>query len=216
MIDLLLSETNRSKYYLKYILNNRIKINQIVYYSKKKKDLYKLIQEKKLLNKTLHVKSNSINTNIIDNIFSNKKKKYKIIYSGYSGEMVKSNILLKNNLYHFHSGDLPLFKGSTTIFYTVAMKKKIIVTCIKLNKGIDEGEILYKKKFNIPKNKNSLNSYFDDKIRAETMIDFLKKGKKNYKKKIKTKHINTYYVAHPLIRGFALHKEKLNKLYLKI
>ena len=159
MIDLLLAETNRSKYYLKYILNNKIKINQIVYYSKEKKDLYKLIKGKKLLTKTFYVKSNTINTNIIDKFFSKKNKKYKIIYSGYSGELIKSNILLKKNLYHFHPGDLPLFKGSTTIFYAMAMKKKITVSCIKLNKGIDEGRIFYKKSFVNPKNKYTLNSY---------------------------------------------------------
>ena len=82
-----------------------------------------------------------------------------------------------------------------------------------MSKGIDEGEIFYKKKFNLPKNKNTLNSFFDDKIRAETMIEFLKKGKKTYKNKVKSKHIDTYYIAHPLIRGIALHKEKLKRLY---
>ena len=213
MIDLLLSETNRSKYYLNNILKNKIKINQIVYYSKKKKKLYKLIQNKNLIDKTIHVKSNTINTRNIENIFINKKKNFIIIYSGYSGEKVKSNILLKKNLIHFHSGDLPSFKGSTTIFYSVAMKKKITVTCIKMNKKIDEGKILYKKKFSPPKNLNTLNTYFDDKVRAETMIQFLKKGKKNYINKKKLRTFDTYYIAHPVIRGIALHKEKLKKIY---
>ena len=47
-----------------------------------------------------------------------------------------------------------------------------------MNKKIDEGRILYKKKFNPPKDLNTLNTSFDDKIRAETMIQFLKREKK--------------------------------------
>lgn len=215
MIDLLLAETNRSEFYLKYILKNKININKIIYFSKKKKNVFSLIKLKKLVNKTIFVKSNTVNTKIIDNIYKRKKENYEIIYSGYSGEMVKSNVLLKKKLLHFHPGNLPLFKGSTTIFFSVAMKKKITVTGFKMSKGIDEGEIFYKKSFEVPKFKSTLNTYYDDKIRAETMIEYLKKGKKSYKKILKSKYFNTYYIAHPLIRGIVLHKKKLKKLYSK-
>ncbi len=213
MIDLLLSETNRSKFYLNYISKNKITINKIIYYSKKKNTVFKLIKKKKLNNKTYFFKTNSINSNIISKFFINKKNKIPIIYSGYSGEIIKNKILLKANLIHCHPGDLPMFKGSTTIFYSAIIKKKITVTCFKMNKDIDEGKILYKKNFKIPKNKNILNSVYDDKIRAETMIEYLKKGKKIYKKMNKLNNFDTYYVAHPLIRGIVIHKEKIRSIY---
>ena len=215
MINLILSETNRSRFYLNYILKNKIFINQIIYFSKEKKKLFKIIEKKKLNKKLYHIKTNSINSKKIEKFFFKKKINKPLIYSGYPGEIIKNNFLLKKNLIHFHSGDLPFFRGSTTIFYSILMKKKITVTCFKMKKGIDEGEILYKKRFNIPKNKKTLNSSYDDKIRAETMIDFLKYGKKNYKNTVKSKYFDTYYVAHPLIRGMVIHKEKFKKLYSK-
>jgi len=215
LIVLILSETNRSRFYLNYILKYKIFIDQIIYFTKEKKKLFKIIEKKKLNKKTYHIKTNTINSKKIEKFFLKNKIKKPLIYSGYPGEIIQNDFLLKKNLIHFHSGDLPLFKGSTTIFYSILMKKKITVTCFKMKKGIDEGKILYKKRFNIPKNKKTLNSSYDDKIRAETMIEFLKNGKKNYKNTIKSKYFDTYYVAHPLIRGIAIHKEKFKKIYSK-
>ena len=174
MIDLLLSETRRSKYYLNYMLKNKVLIDSIFYYSKKTGEVIRLIKENNLTNKTYTFRTNSVNSSKIIKLLN--KKKNKTIYSGYPGEIVKNKILLKKNLIHCHPGDLPMFKGSTTIFYSAIIKKKITVTCFKIKNKIDEGEILYKKNLRF-KNKVSLNSTYDDKIRAETIIEFLKKEK---------------------------------------
>ena len=45
------------------------------------------------------------------------------------------------------------------------------------------------------------------------MIEFLKKGKKKYEIKNKSKKFSVYYIAHPIIRGIAIHKKKLKQLY---
>ena len=47
----------------------------------------------------------------------------------------------------------------------------------------------------------------------EIKKNVLKKGKKNYINKKKLRTFDTYYIAHPVIRGIALHKEKLKKIY---
>ena len=70
------------------------------------------------------------NTSIIDNPFVlkllKKIKLKKIIYSGYPSYVIKNKNLLKQKiLIHTHSGKLPEFRGSTTIFYSILLKKKI-------------------------------------------------------------------------------------------
>ena len=213
MINLLLSESKRSEIYLNYIQKYNIKIFKIIYYSKNKQNLYKTIERKNLLKKTLFVRSNTINSPLIEKAILQISDDIPTIFSGYSGEIIKNKIVLKINLIHFHPGDLPSYKGSTTIFYSLILEKKITVTCFRMTGKIDEGEILYKKNFKKPNKLNQINHLYDHRIRAETMIEFLKNGKKKYKVKNKSKKFSIYYIAHPIIRGIIIHKKKLKQLY---
>ena len=213
MINLLLSESKRSEIYLKHIQKHNIKISNIVYFAKNKNFLYKIIERKNLLKKTLFVRSNTVNSFLVEKALLQINHNIPTIFSGYSGEIIKNENILKMNLIHFHPGDLPSYKGSTTVFYSLILEKKITVTCFKMTGTIDEGEILYKKNFKKPLKLNQINSSFDHKIRAETMIEFLKKGKKKYKVENISKIFSVYYIAHPIIRGIAIHKNKLKQFY---
>ncbi len=207
MINLILSETSRSLIYLDKIIKNRIKINKIILYSKKFGEVYKLIKKQKLENLLIYCKSNDVNSGIINKSLKLKKKNINII-STYPGEIVNNSSLLKKKLLHCHPGDLPKFKGSTTIYYSILLKKKICVTIFIMNKSIDRGEILYKKYFDNPKNLKKIESSFDNKIRALTLIDFLK-NKKNINYSAIDDKFLTYYIAHPIIRQLVLNKKKL-------
>ena len=213
MINLLLSESKRSEVYLKHIQKHNIEISKIVYFSKNKQNVYKIIESKNLLKKTLFIRSNTVNSSLVEEAISQIKENIPTIFSGYSGEIIKNENILKKNLIHFHPGDLPYYKGSTTVFYSLILEKKITVTCFKMTSNIDEGEILYKKNFKKPAKLNQINSLYDHEIRAETMIEFLKKGKKKYKINNKSKNFSIYYIAHPIIRGIAIHKKKVKQLY---
>ena len=135
------------------------------------------------------------------------KSKFNII-STYSGEIVKNSLLLKNKLLHCHPGELPMFKGSTTIYYSILLKKRICVTIFEMNKSIDKGKIIYKKYFDKPKNLISIEKNFDNKIRTMTLIEYLKKEKKTKFKKTRDKFLE-YYIAHPLIRKIVIDKNNL-------
>ncbi len=125
MINLILSETSRSLIYLKKIIQNKIKINKIILYSEKFGKVFKFIKKKKLDNLLFYNKSNDINSNFISNHLKSDKTKINII-STYSGEIVNNSSLLKKKLLHCHPGDLPCFKGSTTIYYSIILKKKYV------------------------------------------------------------------------------------------
>lgn len=208
MITLVLSDNDRSFLYLKKIIENKIKFRRIILYSRKYGSVYKLIMNKKLRNYLIFLKTNNVNSKILEQKFILNKSKINII-STYPGEIIKSPLLLKSKLLHCHTGDLPMFKGSTTIYYTLILKKKICVTLFEVNKKIDCGRILYKKYFSNPKNLREIEKNFDNKIRAITLVEYLK-SKKNFKYPQSKKIFLPYYIAHPLIRQIVL-----NKSYLK-
>ena len=87
---------------------------------------------------------------------------------------------------HSHTGKLPKYKGSTTIYYSLIKEKKIYCTTFIMNSQIDKGTILLIKKYPILKNYKNIDKY-DNKIRAKnilvTLNNFykLKKNKKKYK-----------------------------------
>ena len=208
MITLVLSDTDRSFLYLKKIIENKIKFKRIILYSKKYGSVYKLIVNQKLRSNLIFLKTNNVNSKILEQKFILNKSKINII-STYPGEIIKSPVLLKGKLLHCHPGDIPMFKGSTTIYYTLILKKKICVTIFEVNKKIDSGKILYKKYFKIPKKLREIEKSFDNKIRAITLVEYLK-SKKNFKYPRSKKLFLPYYIAHPLIRQIIL-----NKNYLK-
>jgi methionyl-tRNA formyltransferase len=207
VINLILSETSRSFIYLKEIIKHEIKINKIILYSKKKGQVFKLIKKKRLNKVLIYYKSNNINSKHV----SKRLKSETIInvISVYPGEIVKNYSLLKKKLLHCHPGDLPFFKGSTTIYYSIILKKKLCVTIILINRIIDDGKIIYKKYFNYPKRNKKIEKNFDDKIRSITLIEYLKNKKKI---KYSTSSVTTlpYYIAHPIIRQLVLDKKKIN------
>ena len=90
-----------------------------------------------------------------------------------AGEIIKfKNLLNKKRLVHFHPGNLPYFKGSTVLYYTL-LKKKIFCTCFILSKEVDTGKILFK--FKTPKFQNELDiEQYDNYLRSKTMIKYIK------------------------------------------
>lgn len=210
MINLIFSETKRSNYYLKEILKKNIKINKILLYSKNRGSTYKLIKQNALGENLIYVATNDINSQSILKKANIKKNEVNII-SAYPGEIIKNKNLIKLNLIHCHPGDLPKFKGSTTIYYSLILNKNVCVSVFVMNKRIDEGKILYKKFFRKPKKISEIENNFDHQIRAKTLVEYLKK--KKLKKKYKTiKNNFHYYIAHPLIRQLVLNKHYLKKL----
>lgn len=207
MITLVLSESSRSLIYLKQIIKHKINFKKIILYSKYKKNVYKFIRKKELTNYCIFLKTNSINSSIIERTLRSNKSKLNII-SAYSGEIINNPKIFKYKLLHCHPGNLPMFQGSTTIYYTIIQKKKICVTLFEITKKIDSGKILYKKYFKIPENLISIERDFDNMIRALTLIEFLrcKLKRKYYQTK---KNYLPYYIAHPLIRQIVINKDYL-------
>jgi folate-dependent phosphoribosylglycinamide formyltransferase PurN len=201
---LIISNTNRSKTYIKLLVKNSLYPKEIFFYSKKRNKFFlKFFLKKKL--KYCYFKTENINNpHFIKIILKSKLKN--LIYSGYSGQIINSDLLKKKNLIHCHPGKLPNYRGSTTIFYSLINERAIACSVFRMTKKIDMGKIYYIKNFIPPKNLNKINNEFDDYIRAATIISFLKKNKKIIKNK---KYFNVYYIAHTVIRRIALNYKSL-------
>ena len=210
MINLILSDTKRSLEYLKRIINHKFRIDKIILYSKKKGKVHKFLKTKKVEKLLINCKTNDINSSLIEKKSNFYKSKFNII-STYPGEIVKNKFLLSKNLLHCHPGDLPSFKGSTTIYYSILSKKKICVTIFMMSNKVDEGKILYKKYFPYPKNLNHIEKNFDNKIRALTLVEYISSKKVKKYKNSRHKFL-PYYIAHPIIRQIVLNKKKIHSI----
>jgi len=213
---LIFANTPRSFAYFYYLKKNNLLPKYLIYLDDQKKthlvNNYKYFKgfniEKEC--EKFKISFSKFNTSLIDNPFVlkflKKIKLKKIIYSGYPGCIIKNKDLLRQKiLIHTHSGKLPEFRGSTTIFYSILLKKKIFCTTFQMSANIDSGKILFVKEYPIPKKRMEINNIYDEFIRAQNLVSYLKSKKKTFKMK-KNKYVS-YFISHPIIRYLALTKK---------
>tara|TARA_Y100000816_G_scaffold251164_2_gene201484 strand:+ start:429 stop:1118 length:690 start_codon:yes stop_codon:yes gene_type:complete len=215
--SLIISSNQRSIIYLKILKKNYLLPKKIIFLKNRKEKMfnkkiltflykYRTKVDLKIFNTT---QINSIN---ISNYLKNLKSKLFLVslYSGKKG-IIKDKTLLKKKFFlHSHSGKLPEYKGSTTIYYSLLKDKKIWCDTFFLNEKIDQGKIICSNEYPIPKNITSIDKYYDAKIRALNLVSALKKlEKKKVKFKINKKIKSSYYyIMHPVLRLLTINKLK--------
>ncbi|MDC0447747.1 hypothetical protein OAL37_01845 [Pelagibacteraceae bacterium] len=209
-LSIIISNNLRSLKYLKVFIKLKIKPKEVIYVNDNKnhyikKRILKILKQKLIKKKSFS--SEGLSNNVARYILNRKEKNF--ILSLPHGEIIKNKKLLKNkNLIHFHPGRLPLFRGATSIYYSLLRKKEICCSTIIMSLNIDGGDILFCKKFPFPKKIKDIDRNYDIKIREiclEYLIKNLKKLKAKPQKKIKKLH---YYLAHPVIRKLAITRMK--------
>lgn len=202
--SLIFSNNLRSVEYLKTIIETNTKIEKFFFLEsgkvKTKKKILDLIK-KINIKKILRYKSKFVNNTIVNKII--KTKDLNFIVSLASGDIIKNKVLLKKKrLIHFHPGKLPDYRGATSIYYSLIKEKKIYCSCIILNDEIDGGNLIFTKKYTLPKNKKEIDNKYDDKIRKLSLKYLLSKRILTEIKQKKGKY-HHYYIAHPVIRKIA-------------
>jgi len=132
-----------------------------------------------------------------------------IIFSGYGGQIVKGP-LLEFPLVHIHSGWVPEFKGSMTLFYEILQDGECAASAFLLNDKIDEGKIIKRKKYVVPHDIN-LDYVFDSIVRAdllkEVVLSFIKDKKFSFEEIEDQENLfMPYYIMHPLLKHLTLLK----------
>jgi methionyl-tRNA formyltransferase len=136
-----------------------------------------------------------------------------IVFSGYGGEIVDVRGLAASvPMLHIHSGYLPDYRGSTTVYYSILDGKACGASAIILEPAIDEGVILHKKEFSLPAQNEDIDYYYDSFIRADVLFETLHKiqqgnGKVEVEPQVPESG-DSYYIIHPVLKHLAIMKVK--------
>ena len=153
--------------------------------------------------KLYRVRENNINSDALYNIISELKPRL-IIYSGYGGQLVGKKLLhIGSPFLHMHSGWLPDYRGSTTLYYSWLNERSCAVSAILLKEKIDMGPIISRKKFNIPPEDVDPDYIYDSVIRADALVATLIEYERDgcFKNIIDQKdNVEPYYIMHPLLK----------------
>lgn len=153
------------------------------------------------------VENKDINSDQLKAVIQGLEQKY-IIYSGYGGYILKPHLFqLGKKWIHVHAGILPRYRGSTTAYYSFLQERVMGATAIFLNEGIDEGEIITQKVFDVPEESVNIDYIYEPYIRSQVLIkainQYLEKGMFLSEKQMQD-GAETYFIIHPVLKHLAL------------
>ena len=128
-ISIIISNNIRSLEYLDIFIKLKKEPNKVIYIDDNKsllikKKIKKIFFLEKIFKNKKTFYSKKLSNQVIKYLLKDKEKNF--ILSLPHGEIIKNSKLLKSkNLIHFHPGKLPLFRGATSIYYSLLRKKEI-------------------------------------------------------------------------------------------
>jgi methionyl-tRNA formyltransferase len=132
-----------------------------------------------------------------------------VIYSGYGGQIVSSSVLaLGSQFLHLHSGWLPEYRGSTTLYYALLNGELPGVTALILDRTIDTGPIVGRRHYPHPPSGLDLDLVYDAAIRADLLVhviqNYVKSGRLTIVEHQRPDEGMVYYVIHPVLKHVAI------------
>ena len=132
------------------------------------------------------------------------------IYSGFGGQIVRSELLAAGPpLLHLHSGWLPDYRGSTTLYYSYLTDGSCGVTAILLRESIDTGPIVGRKRYPPPPPGAEVDYCYDSAIRADLLVAVIE----GWVQRGELERIaqppgegRDYYIVHPVLKHVALNR----------
>lgn len=132
-----------------------------------------------------------------------------IIFSGYGGQLVKPALLeLGIPILHVHSGFLPDYRGSTTLYYSLLAERRCAASAILLDANIDTGVVIARKHYPAPPAGTDIDRRYDPAIRADLLRQVLTRfrddGTLPVQWQQRSDEGSTFYVIHPVLKHLAL------------
>ncbi len=132
-----------------------------------------------------------------------------VIYSGYGGQIIADEMLdCGPQFLHVHSGWLPEYRGSTTIYYALLNGEDPGVTALILDRNIDTGPIVARRRYPKPYRGLDIDRVYDPAIRADLLVQVMAGYARSgllpsLESQTWEEGIN-YYVIHPVLKHLAV------------
>ncbi|MCI9187042.1 MAG: hypothetical protein HFF33_06780 [Oscillospiraceae bacterium] len=149
------------------------------------------------------VQTDSINDDCVRELIRGIEEQY-LIYSGFGGQIIKKELFdLGKTFIHVHSGILPQYRGSTTVYYSLLQEGICGASAIIMTPKLDDGNVIAEARFPMPPKDVNIDYIYDPYIRAKVLIaaidSFVGQGVFTGRKQ-KERDERTYYIAHPVLR----------------
>jgi methionyl-tRNA formyltransferase len=130
-----------------------------------------------------------------------------LVYSGYGGQLVPVSILSRCKVLHVHSGWLPDYRGSTTLYHEVVEHSQCAASALYLDESIDTGPILMRQRYPMPPAGIDVDYLYDNAIRADLLVKVLSKllyATRCLEPLSQDDASLPYFIIHPLLKHLAL------------
>lgn len=131
-----------------------------------------------------------------------------MVYSGYGGQLVPAALLKRYPVLHIHSGWLPDYRGSTTIYYQILEQRQCAASALLLDETIDTGPVVARKVYPLPPAGLDVDYVYDNAIRADLLVNVLAQWREDPTglKALPALEQQTppYFIIHPLLKHLAL------------
>lgn len=133
-----------------------------------------------------------------------------LVYSGYGGQLVPTTLLESYPVLHIHSGWLPQYRGSTTLYYQIIEQGKCAASALLLDATIDTGPVLARREYPMPPAGLDVDYLYDNAIRADLLVHVLARWRDTPEVLLhrdvesSQQELPPYFIIHPLLKHLAL------------
>lgn len=132
-----------------------------------------------------------------------------LIYAGVPGQIVGAEVLRSGPAFlHLHSGWLPDYRGSTTVYYALLDGEDPGVSALLLDPSIDTGPVLARRRYPRPPADMDVDRLYDSAIRADLLAHVIgiyhETGRLPRAEPQSPEAGRTHFVIHPVLKHLAL------------
>ena len=128
-----------------------------------------------------------------------------IVFAGYGGQILRQKHFENSAQYlHMHPGELPIERGSTTLYYSLLNKRNLSVTAFFMTEKIDEGSNVICCNYDPPFKGIDIDTGLDNILRADCFLKAINQIRNDTRTYSNDKEELEYYVIHPLLKHLAI------------
>lgn len=155
-----------------------------------------------------HIKAANVNDPAVRAALQDHKVRV-VLYAGLGGQIVSADTLNSGAQFlHMHSGWLPEYRGSTTLYYALLNGDMPAVSALWLDPQIDTGPVLARRAYPRPAPGMEVDQLYDASIRADLMGQIVSNIAQHGTDGLASDPLEgsecVYYVIHPVLKHVAL------------